>query len=265
MIHSELWRNYKYSQPHTSHAMSQTHTLFTHFFLHDCAGLKYLIYLFLLSPASRADSCGDGHTRPSPCNTQAHMRILAHTSALQTAHSHFSFAQDVTKSSLLLKLSEGRWESSLTHIYTHTHSHSSPGTCTHSPAEKLSPSPLPLWARSLPVVGLSPGAKRPILRWFDFTAQSLSQKLWLVSQGSRVERRRRGGVVMAVTDIAEDDLDEMMREEAEDVFSEDGRLCQGSVGRCESRRGFTGVLNWLHEHCREIRFCGFTLVVVIGG
>ncbi len=32
---------------------------------------------------------------------------------------------------------------------------------------------------------------------------------------------------MAMTDIAEDDLDEMMREEAEDVFYEDGRLAKG--------------------------------------
>lgn len=33
---------------------------------------------------------------------------------------------------------------------------------------------------------------------------------------------------MAVTDIARDDLDEMLREEAEDVFYEDGRLARGS-------------------------------------
>lgn len=37
---------------------------------------------------------------------------------------------------------------------------------------------------------------------------------------------------MAVTDIPEDDLDEMMREEAEDVFYEDGRLAKGSAGKC---------------------------------
>lgn len=34
---------------------------------------------------------------------------------------------------------------------------------------------------------------------------------------------------MAVTDIAEDDLDEMMREEAEDVFYEDGRIAKSQM------------------------------------
>lgn len=34
---------------------------------------------------------------------------------------------------------------------------------------------------------------------------------------------------MAVIDIAEVDLDEMLREEAEDVFSEDGRLAKGHL------------------------------------
>lgn len=43
---------------------------------------------------------------------------------------------------------------------------------------------------------------------------------------------------MAMTDIAEDDLDEMMREEAEDVFYEDGRLAKAKS--VESRRGITG-------------------------
>ena len=38
-----------------------------------------------------------------------------------------------------------------------------------------------------------------------------------------------------MTDIAEDNLDEMMREEAEDVFYEDGKACQGSVVRSECR------------------------------
>lgn len=45
---------------------------------------------------------------------------------------------------------------------------------------------------------------------------------------------------MAVTDILENDLDEIMREEAEDVFYEDGRFAKGQL--CESRRGFTGGL-----------------------
>lgn len=45
---------------------------------------------------------------------------------------------------------------------------------------------------------------------------------------------------MAMTDISENDLDEIMREEAEDVFYEDGRLAEGQL--CESRRGFTGGL-----------------------
>lgn len=34
---------------------------------------------------------------------------------------------------------------------------------------------------------------------------------------------------MAVTDIAVDGLDEMLREEAEDVFYEDGRLAEGQL------------------------------------
>lgn len=34
---------------------------------------------------------------------------------------------------------------------------------------------------------------------------------------------------MAVTDIAEDDLDERMREEAEDVFYEDGRIAKSQM------------------------------------
>lgn len=38
-----------------------------------------------------------------------------------------------------------------------------------------------------------------------------------------------------MTNIAENDLDEMMREEAEDVFYDDGKACQGSVVRNESR------------------------------
>lgn len=65
---------------------------------------------------------------------------------------------------------------------------------------------------------------------------------------------------MAMTDIAEDDLDEMMREEAEDVFYEDGRLAEGSVGRCESMRGFTGGL--LEDHS-EVTMAGLCLAVVI--
>lgn len=40
---------------------------------------------------------------------------------------------------------------------------------------------------------------------------------------------------MAGTDIARDDLDEMLREEAEDVFYEDGRLASDG-----SARGLTG-------------------------
>lgn len=52
---------------------------------------------------------------------------------------------------------------------------------------------------------------------------------------------------MAMTDIAEDDLDEMMREEAEDVFYEDGKARQGSAVKCEGGRGFTG---WLQDYRR---------------
>lgn len=42
---------------------------------------------------------------------------------------------------------------------------------------------------------------------------------------------------MAMTDIAEDDLDEMMREEAEDVFYEDGRLAKGQLGSVKAGVG----------------------------
>lgn len=41
---------------------------------------------------------------------------------------------------------------------------------------------------------------------------------------------------MAMTDIAEDDLDEMMREEAEDVFYADGRLAKGQLSGLKARR-----------------------------
>lgn len=40
---------------------------------------------------------------------------------------------------------------------------------------------------------------------------------------------------MAMADIAEDDLDEVMRDEAEDVFFQDGKACRGSAVRSESR------------------------------
>lgn len=43
---------------------------------------------------------------------------------------------------------------------------------------------------------------------------------------------------MALTDIAGDDLDEMLREEAEDVFYEDGRLAnEDGVGGVEAGAG----------------------------
>lgn len=84
-----------------------------------------------------------GHTCTHHClstySTHTHMRTLTHTSALRTAHSHFSFAQDVMKSPLLLKLSEGRLESSLSPTHTlHlalTHSHILSHTHTHPRAE----------------------------------------------------------------------------------------------------------------------------------
>lgn len=112
---------------------------------------------------------------------------------------------------------------SLTHSHTHrdftwhldNHSHTHPRA--ESSAQSLSSA---IWARSQLVIGLSHEAKRPSQCWFNSTAQSVSLKLWLDSS----ERRRR--VVMAMTDIAADDLDEMLRE-AEDVFSEDGRLTTG--------------------------------------
>lgn len=44
---------------------------------------------------------------------------------------------------------------------------------------------------------------------------------------------------MAVTDIARDDLDEMLREEAEDVFYEDGRL-RGQAHAWAYRRAAQG-------------------------
>lgn len=49
---------------------------------------------------------------------------------------------------------------------------------------------------------------------------------------------------MAVTDIARDDLDEMLREEAEDVFYEDGRFARGQAQVWAERRaarGQTGI------------------------
>lgn len=42
---------------------------------------------------------------------------------------------------------------------------------------------------------------------------------------------------MAVTDIAEDGLDEMLREEAEDVFYGDGRLAKGQLYRVKAGVG----------------------------
>lgn len=50
---------------------------------------------------------------------------------------------------------------------------------------------------------------------------------------------------MAVTDISEDDLDEVMREEAEDVFFADGKLARGQLR--ESRCGRTGGLQGRHS------------------
>ncbi|GLD60649.1 rho family-interacting cell polarization regulator 2 isoform X1 [Lates japonicus] len=65
---------------------------------------------------------------------------------------------------------------------------------------------------------------------------------------------------MAMTDIAEDDLDEMMREEAEDVFYEDGRLAKGQLWR-ERERAW--VYRWaagprlLLEDYSAVRPAGF--------
>lgn len=57
---------------------------------------------------------------------------------------------------------------------------------------------------------------------------------------------------MAVTDIAEDGLDEMLREEAEDVFYEDGRLAEGQLCSVKAGVGLqdgcsrtTGTADWL--------------------
>ncbi|TNN61466.1 hypothetical protein EYF80_028345 [Liparis tanakae] len=60
------------------------------------------------------------------------------------------------------------------------------------------------------------------------------------TEGGDGERTSRRGIVMAMAGIAEDDLDEVMRGEAEDVFFLDGKACQGSVVECESRRGLLG-------------------------
>ncbi|CAM9335139.1 unnamed protein product [Lampetra planeri] len=73
---------------------------------------------------------------------------------------------------------------------------------------------------------------------------------------------------MAVTDIAEDDLDEMMREEAEDVFYEDGRLAKGQMLKCESqtwahRRGAgPGRAEPTSHGCGDITARTHTLVLV---
>lgn len=45
---------------------------------------------------------------------------------------------------------------------------------------------------------------------------------------------------MAVPDIARDDLDEMLREEAEDVFYEDGRFTRGQAHVWAYRRAAQG-------------------------
>lgn len=58
---------------------------------------------------------------------------------------------------------------------------------------------------------------------------------------------------MAVTDIAEDDLDEMMREEAEDVFYEDGRIAKGQMWTVWKR---AWVYRWAAGPRQLAQLCG---------
>lgn len=209
MIPSELWRNDKQSQLHVSHTMSNTNT-HTHrvcshtLFACPCRlKIKNLIIL-VKSPGAWADSlwraimCIWTHTHtwrstcthywPSPCCTLAHMRTITHTSALQPARSHFSLAQDVMKSALLLKLGEGRWESSLspTHAHFTWHLRTRSRAESWSSAQSLSP---PARARSLPAIGLSPEAKRPGRRRFNFySLVALSLWGWRRTRGREEEK-----------------------------------------------------------------------------
>lgn len=146
-------------------------------------------------------SCAYGHTHIH-ADTHAYT-----TDAPLTVHTHahtysYKYSPSCTLSLQLCTgyyeistVAETWWRSlgvlSLTHTHTHTHSHLEL-THTHTFVEgaeaRLSPSPSPTQASSLPVIGLSPEAKRPSRSWFNFTAQSLSLKLRLVSRG-----RQEGG------------------------------------------------------------------------
>lgn len=108
----------------TSHMPCRVQTsthIFTPFF-HVLASSKCLI-IPVNHQAPKLTHCGDPYCSEGHRMMTLPMRMLTHTSALQTAYSHFSLVQDVMKSALLLKLREGRWESSLslTHPPTHTH------------------------------------------------------------------------------------------------------------------------------------------------
>lgn len=71
---------------------------------------------------------------------------------------------------------------------------------------------------------------------------------------------------MAVTDIAEDDLDERMREEAEDVFYEDGRIAKSQMWSVWKR---AWVYRWaagprqLPQRFGKVRLVGLWVVVTI--
>ena len=66
---------------------------------------------------------------------------------------------------------------------------------------------------------------------------------------------------MAMIDIAEDDLDEMMHEEAEDIFYEDGRLnkdpsVRAGVGLQVGRRAKTAAPRLQQVHTGLFVTCG---------
>lgn len=121
----------------------------THMFTPFSHGSKYTIIPVNHQPLELTHHgepcCAHGHTQPTlPLPTvHTHMRTLTITSALQIAHSHFSFAQDVMKPCWwnLVKVSESP--------LSHSHTHTSPGTytCTSScQGLKLSSVPVPWYS-----------------------------------------------------------------------------------------------------------------------
>ncbi|CAB1457009.1 unnamed protein product [Pleuronectes platessa] len=95
----------------------------------------------------------------------------------------------------------------------------------------------PARARSLLEIGLSPGAKRPNRFCFAARVALPEAPVSRLREPSGGRTSGRTGIVMAMTDIVEDDLDERMQEEAEDVFQEDGKLAKGQLWRVRAGVG----------------------------